>query len=150
MDKTIAMPRLETIRLEKWHRYLLYLASLGLMVTGIAWLWFHYFDRLEDEYGSMPHPLEYVVLQWHGVWAFLFIFLFGSLLNGHMRQAWALGRNRIAGSLLLTNLLILTVTACLLYYASHEMLRDYASVVHWLAGLLAGVCLPLHIMLGRK
>src|SRR5512139_106729 len=46
------------IRLGPRHKKLLYAGFALLWLSGALWLAFHYFFRIEGEFGPKPHPLE--------------------------------------------------------------------------------------------
>lgn len=132
------------------HKVGVYAALVLLYVSGLVWVLLHHFAMSAGLLGPEPHPLEYPSLQLHGVLAYVVVFLAGSLLHGHMRRAWHLGRNRRSGVLMLLALLLLSASGLTLYYFAGADLQGLVSVLHWVVGLLG---LPLvigHVLLGRR
>ena len=141
-------PSIDAIRLQVWHRWLT-CASTGLLVaTGIAWLALNFFARGHADVG--PHPLAHPLLAAHGAVAMIASITYGGVLVSHVPRAWALKRNRSTGCLIAAVLLVLVVTAWLLYYASSEGVHEIASACHWIVGLSVALVLPLHIVTGRR
>src|SRR5690349_21414978 len=97
-----------------------YAASVLVAASGVAWLLFHYF-------GSSSGGAARLALEIHGGAAMLFLFLAGALFWLHAPGAWGEHKNRISGSLVGATLVVLTLTAYLLYYAGGEALREGAS-----------------------
>ena len=139
----------ETIVLARWLRWTLYLTTTLLFATGGVWLVVHYgFTRKSVD--DLPHPAEPWILRAHGLAMMVGLFVYGSLLRGHMLEAWSLRRNRITGALVATVLALLTLTGYMLYYVGGETTRPMISVAHWVIGLVIGGLLPLHIWQGRR
>ncbi len=116
-------------------RLLVNLAGGGLWLTGAAWLWLHYFVVTPGEFGPEHSPLEPWGLKAHGAFAFLALWTGGFLWARHVGAAWASGRRRWSGSVLLGALLLLILTGYLLYYVGDDHARELVSVVHWGLGL---------------
>ena len=142
-------PHGEALRLERWHRLVVYGVSLALTITGLLWLLFHYFVHQQGAFGQKPHPLTMWWLRLHGAAAMLALVGAGSLTLTHMRRAWRLRRNRGWGGALGMASIILIATGYLLYYAADEDLRNVTSLSHWIVGLACVALLPLHARLGR-
>ena len=118
-----------------------YCAAGLVAMSGVAWLAFHYF-------GSSNAAR--LALEIHGGAAMLLLFLAGALFWLHAPGAWGEHKNRISGSLVAATLLVLTLTAYLLYYAGGEALRNSASVIHWTLGIVALPLVCVHVLLGRR
>ena len=58
-------------------------------------------------------------------------------------------RNIFLGITLVTFMLLLTVTAYLLYYDGDEKLRPIISLMHWIIGLAVAPLLSWHVISGR-
>ncbi|HEU4621872.1 MAG TPA: DUF4405 domain-containing protein [Burkholderiaceae bacterium] len=141
---------LEAVRLERWHRWSVYGSIIAITVTGLAWLVLHYFGRTAGEFGDVIHPAEPWTLKLHGLGGFVLLFFGGSLLNGHIRKAWRVKRNRLSGGLLAAVLVVLVATGWLLYYAGSPALRDVVSLAHWLIGLTLTGLVIWHVVRGRR
>ncbi|HEX7951926.1 MAG TPA: hypothetical protein VF523_02530 [Burkholderiales bacterium] len=137
------------MRLGKWHQTYLYASGALLVLSGALWLLFHYFVRIQGQFGDSPHPLEKWWLCAHGVCAALFLIGFGSVLPGHVRRAWTGRRNRLSGTVFFAPLAILMATGYGLYYLGDESARALVSAVHWIIGLGIPVLMGWHIWLGR-
>jgi hypothetical protein len=80
----------------------------------------------------------------------LFLVLLGTLLPGHVHQAWRARRNRLSGGGMLAGAALLIVSGYGLYYLGGESARQVTSVVHWAAGLVLPVLLVAHVRAGRR
>ncbi len=137
------------LRLGTWHQAYLYSVGAVLVLSGALWLWFHYFVRVEGDFGPTLHPLEPWWLRVHGVSAAAFLVGFGSVLPGHVRRAWGAARNRITGTVFFAVMVTLTLTGYLLYYVGVEATREVMSLLHWSIGLAFPVLTLLHVWRGR-
>ena len=140
----------DAIRLERWHRMLMYGTALVLAASGLLWLVFHYFVHYHGNFGPAPHPLTAWWLRLHGAAAMLALVATGSLVVTHMRRAWRAGLNRRSGGALAAILVLLIVSGYLLYYAGDDDLRAFASLTHWIVGIAVTLAFPLHVHLGRR
>jgi hypothetical protein len=137
------------MRLGGWHQAYLYAIGVILVLSGALWLWFHYFVRIEGDFGPTLHPLEPWWLRVHGISAAAFLIGFGTVLPGHVRRAWSAARNRVTGVIFFSVMLTLTVTGYLLYYVGDEAIRAAMSLVHWVVGLALPLLAVLHVWRGR-
>ena len=137
------------IRLGRWHQIYLYSVGTIVVVSGMLWLWFHYFVRIKGEFGPQIHPLEPWWLRVHGIAAAAFMIGFGSVLPGHVRRAWSTSRNRVTGTVFFAAMLAMTVTGYLLYYVGAEVVRNNMAIVHWGVGLGFPLLTGWHVWRGR-
>ena len=137
------------LRLGGWHQAYLYGVGVLLVLSGALWLWFHYFVRIEGDFGPTLHPLEPWWLRIHGISAAAFLIGFGTVLPGHVRRAWSAARNRVTGTIFFAIMLLLTLTGYLLYYIGSDSVREAMSLMHWVLGLALPVLAGLHIWRGR-
>jgi len=145
------MPKkLATHQLGPQHRRLTYAGLILLWVSGLLWLIFHYFMSTVAEFGVGPHPLQVWWLKLHGLAAMGTLMIFGSLMPGHIRQAWRHRKNRLSGVAMVTSMIALTLTGYALYYVGGEEWRPLISFSHWLWGLALAPLIVLHIILGRR
>ena len=86
----------------------------------------------------------------HGAAAMAAILVFGTLIPVHMRPAWKIRRNALAGVTLTMFQIILIVTGYALYYFSNDCSRSIASVVHWSLGLAMPAILAWHVRMGKR
>ena len=138
-----------SLRLGGWHQTYLYVVGVLLVLSGALWLVFHYFVRIEGDFGPTLHPLEPVWLSVHGIAAAAILVGFGSVLPGHVRRAWTASHNRISGGVFFTVMLTLTITGYLLYYVGAEAVRGPMSMLHWIVGLALPLLAVWHIWRGR-
>lgn len=138
-------PRLDPIRLKRFHRYFLYAVLALLFFSGVAWAWFNYFLTAEDVAVAKTWALKI-----HGAAAMATLVLIGTILTTHVKFAWRAGRNRSNGVLFLSTLGVLTVTGYGLYYAGDERLRAWTSWIHLGVGLALPILLVVHILLGKR
>jgi len=137
---------LPSLRLGAWRRRSLY-ALVGILAgSGALWLVVH--ARTEE--GALPSPIEPWSMKWHGAAALLLIYLSGTMLYGHMLNAWRRRRNRSSGVAAAAVLFGLALSGYGLYYFGGEDLRLVTQWLHWALG---AACVPLlawHIALGRR
>src|SRR5207244_1641648 len=60
-------------RLPRWQEWSVYATLGALIATGIAWLLFDWFVRVNGEFGPGHHPAEHWTLIAHGVAAYAFL-----------------------------------------------------------------------------
>lgn len=137
------------LRLEQWHRRLMYLMMTLLTATGLLWLLAHYALRVEGEFGPRIHPLEIWSSKMHGLAAMLALFCLGSILNGHIRRGLKYRHNLATGYLMLVGMLWLSLSAWALYYLVNESNRSVISWLHFVPGVILPLLLLWHIRRGR-
>jgi hypothetical protein len=139
--------RSDSIRLNRFHRYLLY-SVLGLLfLSGAAWAWWNYVTRAGGEFEMAAKSWA---LKIHGAAAMATLILIGTLLTTHIKCAWRARRNRPSGALFLGLLGILTITGYGLYYAGGEAVRAWSDWIHLGAGLVLPLFLAIHVWTGKK
>jgi hypothetical protein len=140
-------PRPDPIRLKRLQRWFLYAVLALLFITGTAWACWNYL---------VPEPRDFEIsakawaMKIHGGGAMAILVFVGMLLNGHVRFAWRVRRNRGNGSLFLGAFGILTITGYGLYYAGGETLRAWSSWIHLVVGFALPFLLVFHIWLGKR
>lgn len=137
-------------RLPRWQEWLVYLSCGLLFASGIGWLIFDQWVRVAGEFGSEHHPIQHVTLILHGIAAYAFLIVAGTIIPVHVRLGWILRRNRKSGLTFGTLCMLLAVTALGLYYFGGDISRHWASLVHWVVGLAALPVLALHAINGRR
>ena len=135
----------DPVHLGAARRRLLYGVGIGLWLSGAGWLVFHYFLRMQGEFGPEENPLTHWWLAAHGLFGFAALWVLGLLWGQHIVGAWRTGRRRLSGLVLCGLLAILIASGYLLYYAGGEKTRALAAIVHWAIGL----ALPLPYILHR-
>lgn len=137
----------ELIRLNPFHRRLLYGVLALLFLSGVTWAYWNYLV-------SLPGDFEMTAKTWamkiHGAAAMVILVLVGMLLTGHVPFAWRARRNRSNGSVFLGAFGVLTVTGYGLYYAGGEKMRAWSSWIHLAVGLALPLLLILHVWLGKR
>lgn len=144
------MTRRRPGKLPSWQEWSVYV-SFGLLVaTGVAWLLLDNFVQVAGEFGPEHHPAEHIVLIVHGIVAYGFLIVGGTMLPVHMALGWNTRRNYKSGVAFVAMLLMLAATALGLYYLSDELLRNRVSIIHWVAGLIALPLLLFHALRVRE
>ncbi|KAF5409511.1 MAG: hypothetical protein Udaeo2_02940 [Candidatus Udaeobacter sp.] len=123
MDVSLIMrhPRPDSIRLKRSQRYFLYAVLALVFWSGVAWAYWNYLRSPED----FQTNAKSWAMKIHGAAAMAILVLIGMLLNGHVRFAWRVRRNRANGSIFLSAFAVLTITGYGLYYAGGESLRAW-------------------------
>lgn len=124
-----------TLRLGKGRKLAFHALWLGLIGSGVVWLFLHYFVLVKGEFGPEHSPFEPLSLKVHGGLAFLALWFGGMMWGTHMLKGWSQKRRRWTGVSLLVVFVVLIVSGYLLYYAGDEDLRSRISLVHWVVGL---------------
>jgi len=139
-----------SLKLPRWHEWLIYAISGVLLVTGGAWLLLDRFGRVNGEFGPEPSPALPWLLLIHGAAAYGFAIAAAMLIPVHMRLGWNSGRNRRSGLLLVGVSLFLVLTGLALYYSTAEGFRSAAILFHWLVGLAMPGLIVVHLIRGKK
>ena len=137
-------------RLPRWQEWSIYLGFGLLFASGVVWLLLEWLVRITGEFGPEHHPAQHWSLIIHGIAAYFFIATIGSLIPVHIKLGWILGGQRLSGSALAGTLLLLSLTALGLYYASDDLLRNWTSVTHWSLGLFSLLAIVLHVLRARS
>lgn len=139
-----------TIRLGARHRRLTYATFALLWTSGALWLAFHYFLRVEGDFGPEAHPLEAWWLRLHGLMAMLALVAVGSLATNHVRLAWKRGKNLGTGLPMLAMTAWLAASGYALYYFASEANEAWLPLTHWIAGLAVPLAGLVHVRQGRR
>lgn len=138
------------LRPQRWQRWAVHVSTLALTLTGVAWLIAHHLLRDTDGFGeALPSPLEPWALRLHGMLAYAFLLVLGSMSAVHVVLGWRLRRSRWSGAGLVAASLVLLVSALALYYAPQPW-HDSASLLHWAAGLGLLPLVWLHVLTARR
>ena len=126
----------------------IYALSAGLFLSGVLWLYFHYFVRVVDQFGfENPHPAQGKLLILHAAFALPSVWIFGFLWRSHVKPAWRAQLKRVSGGSIWMLVLLMGLSGYALYYIGSERIRDIVSVTHWVLGIAAGIALPVHARL---
>jgi cation transport ATPase len=134
-------------KLARWQELWVYWAGGFLAVTGAGWLVCHFGLRAP---GPAPHPLEVWWLRAHGAALIAFLTVFGTALPGHVVHGWRYGMNRNSGLSVVVVASLLTLTGYGLYYLVSDDIRSWASVIHWIVGLVSIGAVTVHVILGKR
>jgi hypothetical protein len=138
-----------TIRLPRWHEWLIYAVVALLLLSGVAWLLFDRFGKVSGEFGPEPNPALPWLLLVHGTASYAFTIIGAMLVSVHMRLGWSSGRNRPSGLVLVAFSLFLLLTGLALYYSTGEQMRAIVSLSHWVIGLTIPLQIIVHIVGGK-
>jgi hypothetical protein len=144
-SKIVALLR-ERVRLEPFHRRLLYISFGILWGSGVCWSLIQWFK--EPELRATRTVLQVFAMKIHGAAMLVFLAMLGTLFT-HVRRGWTLRANRLSGCINIAINVLLTATGWLLYYVADDKSRDWASLAHWSTGLFALPLLYVHIYAGR-
>jgi len=137
------------LRPQRWQRWSIHTLVLALALSGVAWLVGHYFLRTTGAFGEeMTSPIEPWALRLHGLLAYGFMFIFGSMSTVHIVMGWRSRRSRSSGAALAVVCGLLALSALLLYYAPEEM-HVGVSLLHWWLGLALLPLLWAHVLAVR-
>lgn len=126
-------------------RKTIYGIGIGVWLTGVLWLIFHYFIKSTDEFGfENTSPLEQVWLTVHAAFSFLAIWMFGVLWINHIKVGWLAKMHRPTGGALFGMIVFLILTGFGLYYLGNANIRSWTSLAHWIAGLAALLFFAVH------
>jgi hypothetical protein len=142
----------ERVRLGTSARRALYATIAALIGSGVWWLGVRYapnvFVRRPDDFARLAQ--EALSLKVHGATAFATLFALGAMSVYHVRRGWALGRNRVMGSVVIAAFTLLTASGYALYYLVSDSSHAPVSVLHWALGLALAPILILHVVTGRR
>lgn len=125
-------------QIPNWQKIFIYGSLFSCALSGILYLFHSELNELASILSSR------MVLTIHGISGGLMLIVFGILLTAHFRAGWLSQNNRLTGVLQLISLVILIVTAYLLYYGSGSI-RDVVLTVHYVFGFLFIFFLGCHL-----
>ena len=128
----------------------LYTTCIGVWLTGILWLVFHFWFRRQTDFGVAAHPLEHWWLVAHGAFAFASLWMLGTLWRAHITRGWRARRHRKTGGTLFAAFMALVVSGYLLYYVGEDRWRDVLSPIHWIVGAALPLSFIGHWLLRRR
>ncbi len=139
-----------SLKLPRWHEWLIYAIASLLTISGVLWLLLDRFGKVAGEFGPEPSPALPWLLLVHGAGAYGFAIAAAMLIPVHMRLGWNSGRNRRSGLSLVGISLFLILTGLALYYSTAEGFRSASSLAHWLVGLALPTLILIHLIRGKK
>ena len=116
-------------RMPVWQRYFVISSISFCSVTGLLFL------LATDLQMSLLTIRPHTILSWHGITAMTTSIALGSVLTVHLKAGLKAKRQLFSGLSQLACLLILILTATLLYYGPAE-LREDAIRAHWVIGII--------------
>lgn len=134
----------KAVRPGRRQRRAVYLSTLLLLGSGVAWLLAHYLLPLPED--AARHPLEPWAMRTHGAAAMFGLAVLGSIWTTHVQPAWQRGTHRLSGSGLFLTWSVLTLSGYGLYYLADESQRAASSWIHIACGLLLPIGLLVHIV----
>jgi hypothetical protein len=142
----------ERVRLGVPARRALYATLAALIGSGVWWLFAHYAGNVFATRSDDLHRLaqESLALKVHGATAFATLFALGAMSAHHVRVGWDLKRNRVTGSIVITEFTLLIATGYALYYLVNDDTHAPVAVLHWALGLALAPTLLAHIVGGRR
>ena len=112
-----------------WQRWFTISVLCICSISGIAFLLGHEFHISRSTLGDRN------ILVLHGVSAAIALIAFGTVLPFHIKAGLKAKKNLISGISQLILLLVLVITAMLLYYGPEE-LHEGSELTHWVFGLV--------------
>lgn len=86
----------------------------------------------------------------HAAGGFAMMLMLGALWSVHMRAGWRRRSQRVSGAVVATILLVLAVTAVLIYYLGDETLGAATALIHLAIGHALVVSFVWHWVRGRR
>lgn len=126
-------------RMPVWQRWSVLFGMCACAISGLLFL-------LGHEWAVGPKFLGgRYMLTLHGVSANMAVFLFGTVVIGHVRVGLNVRRQLFSGISNLALLVVLIASSWLLYYGSEEW-RDDTVLIHWCVGIMFVVMLFVHLL----
>ena len=144
------MTRRDRVTLSPRHQGWIYATLAVLFATGALWLVAKRWLATPGEFGETTSPLAPLAMQAHGAAAMVFLVLLGTLLQGHVRQAWNARRSRVTGGGMLAGVALLVASGYGLYYLGGEETRAAVSLLHWVVGLVLPAWLVWHVRAAKR
>jgi hypothetical protein len=133
--KTVRPREICATKLGPGLRLAVYVICVGIWLTGVAWLVFHYFMRTEGPFGFRNNPLEGSCLKAHGALSFASLWILGQMWSVHVLRGWNMRWRRWSGGSLMGAAFVLILTGYGLYYVDGKAWRDWIGVFHWIVGI---------------
>lgn len=128
--------------LPRWQRRLLDTALLGLLGSGLLWLYMHYWLGAGQGPDSLPHPAEPWLMRLHGLMGFAGLFALGMVSALHIPRGWRRRSHRASAVMMLACWAFSLGSAWFLYYLASESNRPALGLWHSaVAGLLCLILL---------
>lgn len=131
------------MQLGAWQKSAVYVTTVTISLSGAIWFLVH--DLIADEPGEFTRTLLTV----HGIASYALLVVLGSMLPLHVRAGWRHRRNLWTGIAILTMMVVLAISALILYYGGEDI-REPAKWVHLGFGTACAVVFPLHVVWQRR
>jgi len=134
-----------------WQRWLLWVASAVLVLTGLGYAWMRYLMPAGDPFSAYHHPLQPWALDLHVLAAPWLLLAIGWFWGSHIlpmlrRQA----PSRPSGLALVGLVVVMTVSGYLLQVSAAAALRTVAAWVHGISGVAFFAFLAGHTLLAPQ
>lgn len=128
-------------------RWVSYLSSLGVGLSGFVLIWMVYVLLPEDPYAIVNHPTQPLWKNLHIWLAPILTLNIGYLWSQHAWRYWrgTVKKGRISGIILLTTSLPMILSAYFLQTAISEIMRTFWSLFHIMFSLAWILSLLIHI-----
>jgi uncharacterized membrane protein YidH (DUF202 family) len=132
--------------LSPFERWLLWLSTAAVAVSGIALGCLKYFVRSDDPYAAVHHPLQPVMLKLHVLSAPTLVFALGVVYTRHVVRQWRAGRarGRPSGIGIVATLAPMVLSGYLIQTLSSESWLFRVSMLHGAASLAYLAVLLVH------
>lgn len=131
------------MRLGFWQKTAVFSTVIAVGLSGLSWFILH--DVAGEEWSDNVH----VLLTLHGVSSYALLVAVGSLLPLHVRSGWRRGRNIFTGFSVTATMVILSVTALMLYYGGEET-QAVAKWLHVVFGFGCFLLFPAHAFMKAR
>lgn len=126
--------------------------SLGVAVTGFAYLWMKYFIEPQDPFALVNHPWQITMLNFHVIASPLLILVFGIVFNSHVMKKLRAARlpNRRSGYLSLATFAVMLFSGYLLQVTISEAWLRALVVVHVASGAVFTLSYGAHLVVSLR
>ena len=132
------------MKLGRFYRNFLYVTGWGVWLTGLLWIFYHYFMRVKGPFGFKTNPAEEWWLMAHGSFAVLATWFFGWMWSHHVATGWDLNWRRKSGGTMAGTTIFLIVSGYALYYIGSPDWLDWTGIAHWAVGIAALAVFFIH------
>jgi len=143
------MPKVST-KISTSYRISFYVILAASCLSGAGFWLIRRFFMIDGDFGFEPHFLQYPLLQFHGLSAFLMLLSLGAIYASHVAKTWSGGRAKKCGTWLLSNTILSLLSAYALYYLVNQEWHEILGNAHAIIGLLLPISLIVHIKIARN
>ena len=129
-----------------FERWLLWLSTAAVALTGIAFGFLKYFTTSDDPYAVVSHPWQPALLKLHVLSAPVLVFALGVVYTRHVVRQWrsSFGRGRPSGIGIVVTLLPMVLSGYLIQTVSSASWVFRVSMIHVAASLVYLAVLVAH------